>query len=273
MKRLEIPHFEDRKGLQKFLFENKSKLISQKKAITKEGDGIGLSSIQFANKKGANKSDPIDAGSLDEIYVKAIINTTNVIDSHMDLHIPGIWNKTVKENKMILHVQEHKSYMFDKIISDGGDLEALVKKYTWKELGYDFKGKTEALQFNSNVKKSRNQYMFDQYAKGYVRNHSVGMRYMKYVMCIDNPDYGAEYEAWEKYLEHAINPEVAENRGYFWAVKEAKAIEGSAVPLGSNWITPTLSVGSNKTIEPSRDTQIEAAKALQSRKNYLLNLN
>ncbi len=258
MNKLDIPHFEDRNLLQKFLFENKSTLIAQKGAVLKEADGIGLSSIQFANKKGADKSEPIDAANLSELYVKAIINTTNIIDSHMDLHIPGLWKKTVNENKSILHVQEHRSREFKAIIADGADLVATTKKYTWKELGYDFKGKTEALQFNSNVRKDRNEYMFNQYAGGHVKNHSVGMRYVKYVMCIDNADYGAEFEAWEKYLPQAVNPEVAENRGYFWAVTEAKAIEGSAVPLGSNWITPTLSVGSNKE-EPSKDTQKQEA--------------
>lgn len=269
MKIIQIPNFEDKALLQKFLFENKSKLVAQKKAITKEADGIGLSSILFANKKGANKSDPIDVENINEIYVKAIINTTNVIDSHMDLHIPGIWNKTVKENKNMLHVQEHKAHEFKSIISDGEDLKAVVKTYSWKELGYDFKGKTEALQFNSTVKRDRNEYMFDNYAKGRVKNHSVGMRYVKIVMCIDNKDYGAEYEAWEKYIEYAINPEVAEGRGYFWAVPEAKAIEGSAVPLGSNWLTPTFSVDKN---EPLKDTQKqEAEKSLQKRKQLIIN--
>lgn len=269
MKRLEIPEFEERKNLQKFLFENKAKLMAQKKAITKEADGIGMSSILFANKEGASKSEPIDINSVDEIQVKAIINTTNMIDSHVDLHVSGIWNKTVKENKNMLHVQEHKSNEFKSIISDGDDLEAIVKEYTWKELGFDINGKTEALQFNSKVRKDRNEYMFDAYAKGRVKNHSVGMRYVKIVMCIDNEDYGAEHEAWQKYIEYAINPDVAEQRGYFWAVTEAKAIEGSAVPLGSNWLTPTLSVGKN--IEPEQSTQKrEAAKALQ--RNLLLNI-
>lgn len=268
MERIEIPEFESKSKLQQFLFENKCKLIAQKKAITKEADGIGLASLQFANKKGANKADPIDINNTDEIYVKAIINTTNVIDSHMDLHIPGIWNKTVSENKNMLHVQEHKSYEFKSIIADGNDLEAVIKTYTWKSLGYDFKGSTEALQFNSTVKRKRNKYMFEQYADGNVKNHSVGMRYVKIVMCIDNKDYGAEYEAWEKYLPMAVNKEVAENRGYFWAVTEAKAIEGSAVPLGSNWITPTLSV--DKDIEPSKDTHKQEAEKSLQRANELL---
>ena len=40
----------------------------------------------------------------------------------------------------------------------------------------------------------------------------------------------------------AANPEVAEEYGYFWVVGEAKDREGSAVVLGSNFVTPTLEV-------------------------------
>ncbi len=47
------------------------------------------------------------------------------------------------------------------------------------------------------------------------------------------------------------NKEEAENQGYFWAVKEAKVLEGSAVPIGSNTATPTLEVKN----EPLKDTR------------------
>jgi hypothetical protein len=40
----------------------------------------------------------------------------------------------------------------------------------------------------------------------------------------------------------AVNPEVANDYGYFWAVTTAKYVEGSAVVFGSNSATPTLSV-------------------------------
>jgi hypothetical protein len=36
---------------------------------------------------------------------------------------------------------------------------------------------TEALVFNVEIDKDRNDFMFNQYAKGYVKEHSVGMRY------------------------------------------------------------------------------------------------
>ena len=177
------------------------------------------------------------------------------------MHIPGIWGKSVSENKMIMHLQEHEME-FEKIISDGQDLKAFVKSYSWKELGYDFFGETECLVFESTIKKERNSFMLNQYMKGYVRNHSVGMQYVKFILAINDEDYGAEYEAWQKYYPMIVNKEAVDQVGFFWAVKEAKANEGSAVPLGSNSATPTLEIEKTQpvnatapNIEPSFDTQ------------------
>lgn len=139
---------------------------------------------------------------------------------------------------------------FDKIIADGDDLKVSAVTMTWKSLGYAYPGSTQALVFDSNVKQSRNAYMFDQYAKGYVKNHSVCMQYVKMVLCINEPDdldYGAEFEAWEKYYSEIANKEYADEMGYFWAILEAKIIEGSAVPRGANSATPTLSVTEGKS--------------------------
>ena len=237
---LKIPEFKSDKKLFKFLIENKEVLMNQKKSAIKYADGMNLgSSLLLPSGLIANKSEQQDLSSKTEIKVKAIINTTNILDSHKDVHIPGLWKKSLKENKRILHVQEHKSNSFDKIISSGEDLKAYTRNYSWKDLGYDADGETEALVFDSLVKQSRNAYMFDQYSKGYVDNHSVGMWYGKLVMCVNCEDYGAEFEAFNKYKEMIINQEAIGK--YFWAILEAKAIEGSAVPLGSNPITPTMS--------------------------------
>jgi hypothetical protein len=141
---------------------------------------------------------------------------------------------------------------FDHIISDV--VTPSTKKMSWKELGFDFDGQTEALVFDSEIGKTRNPYMFDQYARGYVKNHSVGMMYVKIQMCINSNEkyYIEEREAWDKYIGEVINRDEAEEKGYFWAVTEAKIIEGSAVPIGSNPATPTQSV--KEFIEPSADT-------------------
>ena len=156
-----------------------------------------------------------------------------------------------------MHLQEH-DMVFDKIIADGADLKAYTKNYTWKDLGYSYKGKTEALIFDSTVREERNDFMYDQYAKGYVKNHSVYMMYVKMVMCINEPEdlsFGAEYEAWQKYFSEIANKEIADEKGYFWSILEAKVIEGSAVPIGANTITPTLSVTQGKDgNEPLKST-------------------
>jgi hypothetical protein len=224
-----------------FLVKNKDLLIAQKKAEMKRADGVSY--YKMNNIKNINKADisQIDLINTNVISVKAIINTTNVMDSHDDVHIPGLWTKSLQENKNIMHLQEH-DMSFESIISSKEDLQAYTKFYDWSELGYDFEGQTQALEFSSNVKKTRNEFMFNQYANNYVDNHSVGMRYVKIFLAVSDPDYSYEYEIWERYIDSIVNRELPIELGYFYAVTEAKVIEGSAVPLGSNHITPTRSV-------------------------------
>lgn len=236
---IDIPHFEEKKELVKFLVKNKNILIAQKKGVIKHADGIAYGGGVLDVKGNAIKANIALTDIPDVLKVRAVINTTNLFDSHKDVHIPGLWKKSLSENKMIMHIQEHEM-KYEKIISEGEDLKAYTKTYTWKELGYDMEGSTEALMFDSNVSKDQNEFMHKQYARGKVKNHSVGMQYVKIVLAINDEDEGAEYEAWEKYFPMIANKEDAQKAGYFWAVTEAKVIEGSAVPLGSNWITPTL---------------------------------
>lgn len=247
---METPDFKTQKELFDFLTTNKNTLIAQKKAELKRADAISYCPKLIGIKKDANKAEG-EPGDPNELLVKVVINTTNLLDSHGDVHMPGIWDKSLKENKTIMHLQEHEM-KFSAIISDGDELKAYAKTFSWKELGFKLEGQTEALVFESSVKRDRNPFMFDQYHKGYVKNHSVGMRYVKLLLAINDEDYGAEFEAWEKYYPAIANKEQADDTGYFWVVKEAKVIEGSAVPRGSNWATPTISVESKS--EPPKDT-------------------
>jgi len=241
--------FATKKDLFKFLSENRDKLIAQKKAVIKHADCpvIVRPVIVTDLKKASNKSEgeSNEPKNMDSIKVVVIINTTNFLDSHNDLHLPGIWNKSLLNNKMIMHLQEH-NMKFDKIIADGDQLKAYTKRFKWSELGYSYEGETEALVFESEILRKRNEYMFDQYANGWVRNHSVGMYYVKMDFAINDEEYPNEYEAWKKYYPQIANPETADERGYFWYVLEAKCVEGSSVPIGSNTATPTLETGTGK---------------------------
>lgn len=262
---LNIPQFENKKDLYSFLIENKSDLMAQKMNTVKFADGVDV--ILEGSKENVNKASA--STNEKEIQVKAVINTTNLMDSHKDVHLPNLWKKSLKENKRIMHIQEHQSSSFDKIIASGSDLQAAAKTMTWKSLGYDIEGNTQALIFNSNVKASRNKFMFDLYKDGLVDNHSVGMKYVKIAMAINDDEYPKEKEVWDKYYSEIANKKEADNTGYFWAVTEAKIIEGSAVPMGSNPITPTISIKN----EPLNDTQKHVAEQSLQIKKLFNNIN
>jgi hypothetical protein len=235
-----IPENLTGKELFEFLKKNKSLLIAEKKAELKRGDAFAMQ--LFVNEKGeiVKAYDPID-NSATVIKATTIINTTNWMDSHSDVHIPGLWKKSLQETKELYLLQEHEM-TFAGIITD--QVKAYTKKYSWAELGYPYSGMTEALVFENTIDNERNQFMFDQYRKGYVKNHSVGMRYVVIELAVNDDDeyWKDELATWNKYIDDIANKEVVEQQGYFWAVREAKAIEGSAVPIGSNTMTPTLSV-------------------------------
>lgn len=260
--------FATKEELFKALKENKPSLISLKKSIEKRADSINyVNSIN--SDLTANKEENGTQTEVEKLQVKVIINTTNFIDSHNDLHINGIWNKSVSDNanKGFLHLQEHDRD-FDKVISDNA--KGYVESITWKSIGLPYSGKTEALIFDSIIEKKRNEFMFKQYSNGWVKNHSVGMRYVKIDLAINSESEWDkdEKELWDKYYPVVANKEVADERGYFWVVSEAKIIEGSAVVMGSNSATPTISVENkpeadnitSEQEEPSNDTQTDKKK-------------
>jgi hypothetical protein len=257
--------FNSKEELFKALRENKNTLIAQKKMITKQADAV-IHYVQVENEKGETiKATYSDTSVINQLKAELVINTTNLMDSHSDVHIKGIWNKSAKEQKNLLLLQEHKM-TFDHIISD--NVSATVKEVKWSDLGYSYKGTTEALTFDVLIDKQRNPFMFDQYAKGYVKEHSVGMRYVKMELAINSDSKWdvEEKEIWDNYIDQVANKEQAEEQGYFWAVLEAKIVEGSAVVKGSNFATPTINVEAVKddtptiTTEPTEVTQEEQLK-------------
>jgi hypothetical protein len=222
----------------KEIIANKDKLIAEKIGKEKHADGVIGSPVFITTK----------AVGGDELRVKIVVNTTNLMDSYDDVHLPGMWDKSLKENRDVKHLQEHLR-AFDKVIADGDDLKAYTQMFEWMELGVDYQGKTQALVFESTIKPKRNPFMYDQYRNGYVKNHSVGMIYVKVLLAVNDEDYAAEHEAWEKYYPLVANKELADERGYFFVVKEAKLVEGSAVLWGANSVTPTLEI-----TEPQKST-------------------
>ena len=257
-----IPEFADKAKLVDWLISNKQSLIDQKKSAVKFADAISFMPSLISEKSGeAVKSEAIPETAT-KIKVRAIINTTKLFDSHGDVHFDQLWNKSLKEGEKY-HAQEHE-FNFRGIISD--NVKALVKQMSWHELGINYEGNTQALVFDSIIERKASwplgTDMFEMYRQGKVKQHSVGMQYVKIDLAVNDERYEKEFGVWEKYFDEIANKDEVLNVGYFWAVTEAKFREGSAVLAGANWATPTQSIQQMKT-EPAQTTpeKTEPAKS------------
>lgn len=263
-----IPKFSDLSKTHAWLIANKRRLIDQKKAAIKFADPVTV--ILIGIEDVANKAEALSKDAK-KMEVKSVINTTNLLDSHADVHFPGIWDKCIKEQKCNYLVKEH-NFAFDGIISD--NVKVTTPMMDWSALGADYPGKTQVLLYTSQLEKDEDQTgMFDKYRTGKVKEHSVGMRYMKLALAMDNSRYPEEMKVWKDYYDKIANKADVDELGYFWAVTEAKNIEGSAVLRGSNPITPTLSSQETK-LEPVEATPDEPLRALDfgRRESKLFNL-
>jgi len=252
-----MPEFTDKASRIDWLIENKSKLMAQKKATIKHADAISASCAILTEKGETVKSDASPDAT--KLKVRSVINTTKLLDSHGDVHIDQLWNKSLKESKEHFLVNQH-NFTFEGIISD--NVHAFVKQIPWSDLGYGgWEGSTQALVFDSMISKEDSPDMFDRYRKGKVKQHSVGMRYVKMELAVNDERYEQEKEIWDKYFPVVANKSEAEELGYFWAILEAKVIEGSAVVRGSNFATPTVSIEGKS--EPPQGTQGEPEQSTQ----------
>ena len=248
-----IPQFTTKEEAFEYIRQNKDLIMKDKRSQIKHADGIGCVFVDYDESKNiATKA----AGSLaildtDKYKISAVINACGLLDTHGDVHIPGLWKKTVKETKSGLHLQEHVM-RFDHVISK--DVKVYTAIISWKDLGFNYPGTTEILINEVIAEKKRNPFMAEQYANGWVDQHSVGMYYVNYFLCLNSENkYDKEEKAnWDKYYPMVVNKDVADAYGFFFAVTEAKYVEGSAVVMGSNVATPTQSV---EPIQPPEGTE------------------
>lgn len=260
---MRIGDFVSKEDFFRYIKDNKSKIVSEKKSAIKYADAIDFINVKAIEKSEfAIKENPSMDISDDGIITRnLVINTTNYLDSHLDVHIPNLWKKSISENPTTYLLKSHLRD-FEYVITDSAI--PYVKNMNWTDLGLNSEGKTQALIFKAEISRERNEFMYEQYLKGYVKQHSVGMKYINIFFCVNSDDryFIEEKKNWDKYYNEIVNKEIADKEMCFWAVTEAKLIEGSAVLFGSNPITPTLS--KNKS-SYTQDEPLDTTKNRNSR--------
>jgi len=260
--RVHIPEFETKKELFKYLIDNKKALVDKKKSLPIYADCVSFKTSNVGPSKDGNatKGNAAVTEDVDILRVKVVANTANWIDSHMDMLLPDSAAKSISERKGIIpHLHDHQHRIDAKV---GEVKDILLSDLSFAELGIKGSGTTQAIVFITDIMKSYNEKVFNQYKMGNINQHSIGLQYMKLDLAINDEESEKEFDFWNKHLDQVINKEVAEKRGFFWVVQEIKLIENSAVLFGSNEITPTLDnnikqepIEITPKSEPPEDTQ------------------
>ena len=142
------------------------------------------------------------------------------------------------------------------------NLGVYVAEKSIRDLGYDANGTTEVLA--AKIEVTDEDYK-QKYATGQIRNHSVGIRYVTIKLAINDPSEEKEFAVWNKYRPEIINGELADQKGFFWAVEEQQLMEISAVLWGSNPYTPTTN--SSKSLQEELNELKEEIRSLKEDKS------
>ena len=267
--RVAIPEFDTKKELFAYLKSNQKDIISEKKRMPIKADNCsyGCTEIKVNDKSKIGK-DVVKMTGQDsslkegEAAVKVVGNMHGWCDSYMDVLIKGSADKTIKDkgasNKQLLYHLKNHEHTTDGIV--GGNVSASVEEMSLKDFNIETDLDTaEALIVSSIVKKKYDSKAYHLYLDDEIKQHSIGLKYIKIYMCVnsDEDEYGFEKENWDKYYKQVINKNKVDDKGFFWAVVEYKLLENSCVLYGANELTPVTEV--SKNIEPSdnvkEDTQ------------------
>lgn len=245
----------------KALRQNKAELISAKKSeIYKSFEkGIGVKSNKLDVSKLTSASKDLFK---DDNYHYIVVNTTGILDSHKDLHVKGIWNKTAKEqNRKNALVDTHEMSLKN-TIARRQDVEMFVSDIPFSMIGKAYEGETQALIYKIAKDKIREEYK-EFLQDGTDIEASVRMQYVNIKLALnsDDDEDKEEKKTFDSSINQIANKADFDNLKYFWVVSEAKNIgESSLVLQGSNHATGVVN---NNKIEPLENTQDKENEAVK----------
>ena len=203
------------------------------------------------------------AFKIDPAYYYIAANTTLVLDSHDDLHVNGIWGKSVKEQQRKNYLVADHELCIDDVIVKREYVEMMVASMPFALLGFDYQGETEVLIYKVPKDKVIHQKAKDWLESGDSIEASVRMQYVVIEFALDsnNPEDAKAKERYDQYFPMIANKADFEYIPYFFIIKEAKNVrEASLVVFGSNPVT-------GKINEPAKVTQEKQDPPLSSQKS------
>lgn len=282
--RVKILGFKNNSDLISHLKENKDQIIAQKRSMMIESEPCDLGCKEVVNSSFKSKAEISEKAKLkmedmenNELFVKVIANVHGWCDSHMDVLLRGSAKKTISDKgasnqKLVYHLKDHK-HSSEGVV--GRDVEVYTEEIDLSQfnISLDIK-KAEALIGESIVPKKYDPKIFDLYSDKEMKQHSIGMQYVKIFLCINSeePEDTQYKDAWDKYYPQVINKNKVDKKGYFWAVTEYKLYEYSAVLWGASELTPTQSTQPKKdeSYDENQEEEEDQKSLISKRKKISL---
>ncbi len=170
-------------------------------------------------------------------------NTYNYVDHDWDVLVKGAAVKTIADNGpdsgadvIIKHQSDHvlaTSHMVGKLTA--------LKEEEYEKGKYGITA-TSMLPDHAKGNEHLTNYQMRMYDQ-----HSIGFMYRDLGIADKESEMESERENWNEVYPQLINPEKADEMGFFFVVKEIELWEISVVPYGANQLTPYLgSKGADK---------------------------
>jgi len=262
--------YSTKEELFKDLRDNAEDIMSLKKAQIQKSCEKGLS-VTCKSLDLLKFTDQLKGIKIDDNYWYIAVNTTRILDSHDDLHIDGIWNKTVKD-------QQYKNYLIadhdleiDKVIVKKEYVEMLIAKIPFALLGKDYEGETQALIYKVPKDKIINRVAKEWLESGDDIEASVRMQYVSLFFALDSNDPvdAVAKKNYDDYIDTIANKKDFEYIPYFFGIKEAKNVkESSLVVFGSNSTTGVISNNkqAEKSLEDNKEEPLEYTQQTKKRR-------
>ena len=250
--------FYEKETLFKELKENENVIFAQKKLECKSIDkGLQIVTNQSEISK-AIANETIKGLKLDNDFYYFVVNSSNILDSHGDVHVEGNWNKTVKEQQGKVYLVWEHQLDRKNIIAVPKDIELIATKIPFTLLGKDYDGDSYCLIYKVAKDKIIDKQAKEFLEQGIDLQASVRMIYIKieFAFNSNNPEFAKQKQNFDLYYPTIRNIKETGEREYFTIVKEAKNVnESSLVLFASNSATGLIN-NENKE-EQSDDTLIE----------------
>jgi hypothetical protein len=182
---------------------------------------------------------------LSKRIVTGFYNAYNFVDGGMDVLMEGCCKATIKESGPESNaVAKIKHALFHDITRLPGKILVLEER----TIDTESFGKITGPYFETQMDKStEGNDTLIKYQEGVYDNHSIGYAEISSEKIERDGQHGNS-QKWKKYMEKLMNPQKAEDAGYFYAVHEIKLYEGSTVGFGMNELTPYLGVKGKEDI-------------------------